>query len=161
LKIEALNTIFEQDFVYKCINSLKQTDMKFRNYVGLSMSAIMMFSCVSQKQMRQAEAKYGELNGAYLELQGKYRNLQDEQAKCNGQVAELNTKKSALEASNSDLKNQIDYLKQNNNTVLGQLKDLSVVTGAQAESIKNLWKTLVLKIFISKTYKVQSLVKIL
>ena len=40
--------------------------MKFRNYVGLCLSALMLFSCVSQKQMRQAEAKYGELNGAYL-----------------------------------------------------------------------------------------------
>ena len=86
--------------------------------------------------MRQAEAKYGELNGGYLELQGKYRTLQDEQNKCNNQVSELNTKKSALESSNADLKSQIDYLKQNNNTVLNQLKDLSVVTGSQAESIK-------------------------
>ena len=110
--------------------------MKFRNYVGLSLVTVMLFSCVSQKQMRQAEAKYGELNGAYLELQGKYRTLQDEQSKCNNQVADLNNKKSALESSNADLKNQVDYLKQNNNTVLNQLKDLSVVTGSQAESIK-------------------------
>jgi chemotaxis protein MotB len=125
-----------QFYVLILINSLKQTDMKFRNYVGLSLSALMLFSCVSQKQMRQAEAKYGELNGAYLELQGKYRTLQDEQNKCNNQVTDLNTRKSALESSNADLKNQIDYLKQNNNTVLNQLKDLSVVTGSQAESIK-------------------------
>ena len=110
--------------------------MKIRNYVVLGLSSVLLFSCVSQKQMRQAEAKYGELNGAYLELQGKYRTLQDEQNKCNNQVSELNTKKSALESSNADLKNQIDYLKQNNNTVLNQLKDLSVVTGSQAESIK-------------------------
>ena len=110
--------------------------MKIRNYVVLGLSSVLLFSCVSQKQMRQAEAKYGELNGAYLELQGKYRTLQDEQNKCNNQVSELNTKKSALESSNADLKSQIDYLKQNNNTVLNQLKDLSVVTGSQAESIK-------------------------
>ena len=110
--------------------------MKIRNYVVLGLSSVLLFSCVSQKQMRQAEAKYGELNGAYLELQGKYRTLQDEQNKCNNQVSELNTTKSALESSNADLKSQIDYLKQNNNTVLNQLKDLSVVTGSQAESIK-------------------------
>ena len=34
------------------------------------------------------------------------------------------------------MKKQIDYLRENNSTVLNQLKDLSVVTGAQAESIK-------------------------
>lgn len=33
-------------------------------------------------------------------------------------------------------KKQIDYLKQNNNTVLNQLRDMSVVTNAQAESIR-------------------------
>ena len=42
--------------------------MKIRNYVVLGLSSVLLFSCVSQKQMRQAEAKYGELNGAYLEL---------------------------------------------------------------------------------------------
>ena len=71
---------------------INQIDMKIRNYVGLSLSAVMLFSCVSQKQMKQQQAKYGELNGAYLELQGKYRTLQDEQSKCNSQVADLNTK---------------------------------------------------------------------
>jgi chemotaxis protein MotB len=34
------------------------------------------------------------------------------------------------------LNKQIEFLKQNNNVVLSQLKDMSVVTGAQAESIK-------------------------
>jgi chemotaxis protein MotB len=34
------------------------------------------------------------------------------------------------------LNKQIDFLKENNNTVLNQLKDLSVITGSQAESIK-------------------------
>lgn len=110
--------------------------MKLRMYVGLSMSAVLLFSCVSQKAMKQQQAKYGELNGAYLELQTKYRGLQDDLTRCNNQVSDLTTKKSAVEASNADLKNQVDYLKQNNSTVLTQLKDLSVVTGAQAESIK-------------------------
>jgi chemotaxis protein MotB len=35
-----------------------------------------------------------------------------------------------------DLNKQVDFLKTNNNVVLSQLKDMSVVTGAQAESIK-------------------------
>jgi chemotaxis protein MotB len=86
--------------------------------------------------MRQAEAKYGELNGAYAELKEKYKACQDDQTDYKSKIAALNTQKSALESSNADLKNQIDYLKQNNNTVLNQLKDLSVVTGSQAESIK-------------------------
>lgn len=110
--------------------------MKLKNYVLLVLGATFLFSCVSPKQLKQAEARYGELNGAYAELKDKYKALQDEQNKCNNQVADLTTRKGALENANADLKSQIDYLKQNNNTVLNQLKDLSVVTGSQAESIK-------------------------
>lgn len=110
--------------------------MKTRNYVVFGVASLFLFSCVSQKKMRQAEAKYGELNGAYAELKEKYKACQDDQTDYKSKISALNTQKSALESSNADLKNQIDYLKQNNNTVLNQLKDLSVVTGAQAESIK-------------------------
>lgn len=110
--------------------------MKTRNYLVLGVASLFLFSCVSQKKMRQAEAKYGELNGAYAELKEKYKACQDDQTDYKSKISALNTQKSALESSNADLKNQIDYLKQNNNTVLNQLKDLSVVTGAQAESIK-------------------------
>jgi chemotaxis protein MotB len=35
-----------------------------------------------------------------------------------------------------DLNKQVEYLRANNNVVLGQLKDLSVLSGSQAESIK-------------------------
>lgn len=110
--------------------------MKLKNYVLFILGATLLFSCVSPKQLKKAEARYGELNGAYAELKEKYKALQDEQNKCNNQVADLTTRKGALESANADLKGQIDYLKQNNNTVLTQLKDLSVVTGSQAESIK-------------------------
>jgi chemotaxis protein MotB len=110
--------------------------MKLKNYVLFILGATLLFSCVSPKQLKQAEARYGELNGAYAELKEKYKALQDEQSKCNNQVADLTARKGALESANADLKGQIDYLKQNNNTVLNQLKDLSVVTGSQAESIK-------------------------
>lgn len=110
--------------------------MKTRNYLVLGLASLFLFSCVSQKKMRQAEAKYGELNGAYAELKEKYKACQDDQTDYKSKIAALNTQKAALESSNADLKNQVDYLKQNNNTVLNQLKDLSVVTGAQAESIK-------------------------
>ncbi|MEY2902320.1 MAG: hypothetical protein RLY89_1426 [Bacteroidota bacterium] len=110
--------------------------MKTRNYLVLGVASLFLFSCVSQKKMRQAEAKFGELNGAYAELKEKYKACQDDQTDYKSKIASLNTQKSALESANSDLKNQIDYLKQNNNTVLNQLKDLSVVTGSQAESIK-------------------------
>lgn len=106
-------------------------------------SSMLLFSCVSTKKFKESEEKYTQLSGAYLEMQGKYRDLQDQikdlenqLSKSKGQNAELNTRKQALEQQIEDLNKQIEFLKQNNTTVLNQLKDLSVVTGAQAESIK-------------------------
>ena len=93
--------------------------------------------------MEAEKAKYSELKGNYLDMQGKYRDLQEEIKKLNGlldksnnQITDLNTRKSSLETQNSDLNKQIDFLRQNNNTVLNQLKDMSIVTGSQAESIR-------------------------
>lgn len=97
---------------------------------------VVLFSCVSPKQLRQSEAKYQQLNGAYLDQQNKLRDLQGELNTSKTDNDGLNTKNSALQAQIKDLNGQIDYLKQNNNQVLGQLKDLSVISGAQAESIK-------------------------
>ncbi|HVZ24476.1 MAG TPA: OmpA family protein [Sediminibacterium sp.] len=111
-----------------------------KSYLLAGVLSVAMFSCVSTKKLDQEKAKYTELSGNYLDLQGKYRDLQDELKKCQAdataKIAELNTRKTALEEQIEDLKKQNDYLRQNNNTVLNQLKDLSVVTGAQAESIK-------------------------
>lgn len=117
--------------------------MRAKTYLFIAAASLAMSSCVSTKKLEAEKAKYTELSGNYLALQSKYRDLQDELKKCNNQVdkdntmmAGMNNQKSTLEGQISDLNKQIDYLKSNNNTVLNQLKDLSVVTGSQAESIK-------------------------
>jgi chemotaxis protein MotB len=118
--------------------------MKLKVYLIAAITSAALFSCVSPKTLEEEKAKYQQLSGDYLALQGKYRDLQDELKKCNTSldkvnnqvVPDLNGKKSALEAQIADLLKQIDYLRQNNNVVLGQLKDISAITGSQAESIK-------------------------
>ena len=117
--------------------------MKLKVYFIAAITAVVLFSCVSTKKLDEEKAKYTQLSGDYLALQEKYRNLQDDIKKCNatldksnGQVTDLNGQKAGLESQIAELKKQIDYLRENNSTVLNQLKDLSVVTGAQAESIK-------------------------
>jgi len=91
-------------------------------FLLLALMAVTTFSCVSPKKLKQSEAKYTQLNGAYLEQQNKNTDLQNN--------------KTGLESQLADLNKQIDFLKQNNNQVLNNLKDLSVVTGSQAESIR-------------------------
>lgn len=117
--------------------------MKLNVYLSIAIVSLAMFSCVSPKKLEAEKAKYAELGNTYLDLQKRYRDLEDELKKCNnavdkgkGDMVNLNNQKTALEGQIADLNKQIDYLKANNNTVLNQLKDLSVVTGSQAESIK-------------------------
>jgi len=105
-------------------------------YLLLALLAVTTFSCVSPKKLKQSEAKYTQLNGAYLEQQNKNRECEGELNGLKNKNNDLQNNKTALESQLADLNKQVDFLKQNNNQVLNNLKDLSVVTGSQAESIR-------------------------
>ena len=126
-----------------CNFELIYYNMKLPSLLLVVLMATTFTSCVFTKTLDAEKAKYAQLSGDYLAMQAKYRELQDELKKCNfsieksnGQISDLNSRKVALEDQIADLNKQIDYLRDNNNTVLNQLKDLSLVTGSQAESIK-------------------------
>lgn len=107
---------------------------------AVAISSATLFSCVGKKKVQeiqaQAAAKYDDLNKAYLKKESDLTACL-EASKQKGQMADdLTAKNKLLQTEIDGLNKQVDYLKQNNNQVLGQLKDLSVITGAQAESIK-------------------------
>ena len=117
--------------------------MKLKQLFTVIGFSTLLFSCVSTKKFKESEAKYVQLSGSYLDMQEKYRALQDEIKAIQAQLdksksanSELSARKAALEEQVADLNKQVDYLRKNNNTAMEQLKDLSVITGAQAESIK-------------------------
>lgn len=113
---------------------------KIHNVIMLMFTAVLLFACVSPKKLRSAEAKYVQLDSAYLQMQNDLRScqgtLKNDHLINENQLA-LNAKeKAALTAQVDDLQKQVSFLKENNTTVLSNLQNLSVVTGAQAESIK-------------------------
>lgn len=110
--------------------------MKIKIFLALAVISLGAYSCVSPKKLQEAEAKYSSLNGAYADLQSKYRDAQDAVSKSKNDGEKLSSQNKSLQNMIDDLNKQVDFLKTNNNVVLSQLKDLSVVTGAQAESIK-------------------------
>ena len=110
--------------------------MKSKIFLALAIISIGAYSCVSPKKLQDAEAKYGQLNGAYADLQGKYRDAQDAITKSKTDAERASDRTKSLQSTIDELNKQVDFLKSNNNVVLSQLKDMSVVTGAQAESIK-------------------------
>jgi chemotaxis protein MotB len=103
--------------------------MQIKNAITLGLLSVVLFSCVSPKKLREAEARYTQLNGAYADVQGKLRDCESNLNNANNDISK---KKGEIDALN----NQIELLKQNNNAALKQLQDLSVISGAQAESIK-------------------------
>ena len=110
--------------------------MNRKMLVGVGIVSLFLFSCVSRKKLNESETRYNNLTGAHQLLQADFKN-------CEESLADYKRNKSLMESENGGLKNriadltsQVDFLKQNSSTVLNQLKDLSVVTSSQAESIK-------------------------
>jgi chemotaxis protein MotB len=107
--------------------------MKLTSIVALSLSSLLLFSCVSTKKYKDAQAaaqaRYDSLNGVY----GK--QMSDLKI-CNDQNADNAAKKAALESQVDALNKQIAFLKENNTQALQQLQNLSVISSSQAESIK-------------------------
>lgn len=107
--------------------------MKSKTVLLFVIVTLALFSCVSPKKLRVAEEKYLQLNGAYLELQGKLRDCEGTYKSFKDSSTDEARKKAAeIDALNK----QLAFLKENNNTVINQLKDLSVISNTQAESIK-------------------------
>ena len=96
--------------------------MKFNKLAIAGLSCLIMASCVSSKKLKSCEKNYAQLDSIYRALQGDY-------AKCR-------EKTSADQATIASMQSQIAETKANNSQILGEMKDLSVISGTQAESIK-------------------------
>ena len=103
--------------------------MNIKQVILPAATAVLLTSCVSSKKFKQSQAELAALQVKHTELQG---NLND----CTNEKAALAAQKSKLEGDIDGLNKQIDLLKQNNTQALKQLEDLSVISSAQAESIK-------------------------
>ncbi|MDP4265393.1 MAG: OmpA family protein [Bacteroidota bacterium] len=110
--------------------------MKPLSFIIILSSAVLLFSCVSTKKFKASQADYASLQTKYTQLQGDFSNCNDAKADLTRQKALLENDKAGLNSRITDLDKQIDFLKENNTTVLKQLQDLSVLSSSQAESIK-------------------------
>lgn len=102
-------------------------------FVPLAAALILVSSCVSQKKFKKSLADYEALK---TQCEDAKTQLQSSLADCNKAKTELASKNSGLESEIASLNKQLEFLKQNNNQALKQLEDLSVISAAQAESIK-------------------------
>jgi len=103
--------------------------MKFTNLLFLLMVSIFAVSCAGKKKLAAAQVKFDELNTFYISTQ---KDLE----KFKAEAEEAARRRSQLLNDIDALNKQIAFLKENNNTFVSQLKDLSVISSTQAESIK-------------------------
>ncbi|HET9826151.1 MAG TPA: OmpA family protein [Chitinophagaceae bacterium] len=103
-----------------------------RIFFLLSMPLI-LFSCVSSKKYKECQARYDQMN---VKLTGDLNNCNTEKTNVTRERDDLKNQNDVLNNRIADLNKQIDFLKENNTTVLKQLQDLSVLSASQAESIK-------------------------
>ncbi|MFN4315408.1 MAG: OmpA family protein [Chitinophagaceae bacterium] len=103
--------------------------MNLQKFLLPAAATLLLASCVSSKKYKQAQADLETLRAQQTTLQG---SLND----CNNEKTTLSNQKSNLESEIAGLNKQIDLLKQNNTQALKQLEDMSVISSAQAESIK-------------------------
>jgi len=96
--------------------------MRFTQIMIAGAASAMLFSCSAPRKLKKCGENYTKLDSAY-------RVLMLENARCQ-------TSNKADQDRIKLLESQLADSKANSNQVLNQLKDLSVISGSQAESIK-------------------------
>lgn len=110
--------------------------MKLKLIAASLFFTVFLFSCVSSKKYKQSQADYANLQVKHSQLEGDLSNCNNDKAKLSKDKSDLEAEKASLNGRIADLNKQMDFLKDNNTTVLKQLQDLSVISSSQAESIK-------------------------
>jgi chemotaxis protein MotB len=103
--------------------------MKYPLFLLSALIMLSFASCVSKKKLQQAQIRYNQLDSFYVKVQQDLKTCRDEE--------EASARRRAqLEAEAQALYKEIAFLKENNSQMINQLRDLSVISSSQAESIK-------------------------
>lgn len=101
--------------------------MNIKNVLFAGALPIVLLSCVSSKKFDASVAKYDALDKEYNALSKS----------CDSNLTALKSKGLLDDSTINALSNQVAALRGHNNQTLAQLQNLSVLTGAQAQSIQN------------------------
>lgn len=88
----------------------------------LAALSVVLTSCGTSKKLQEASMRYASLDSNYRSVQSNLRSSQDSTAKYRSLTEQLRA--------------QLSQQKSSNDQMVNQLKDLSVISGSQAESIK-------------------------
>lgn len=95
--------------------------MKIKHVIALSVMALILGSCGAKKKLQDAQNRYSTLDSTNKVMQENLRNYQDSTKYFKSQADQL--------------KSRVEEQRTTNDKMLDQLKDLSVISSSQAESI--------------------------
>lgn len=102
--------------------------MKFKHIVLFAVSALFMVSCVSSKKLKEEKKKYAKLDSAYGQEKKWYHDCMDSSRLYHAMIGVLRDRLNDQKASNEQMVNH--------------MKDLSVLSGSQSESINKFLETM-------------------
>ncbi len=99
--------------------------MKIKQVLSLLVITAFLFSCASPKKLREAQINYKRSDSLYRDMQNQLLACQ----------AAASKSQSDYELKVKTLNDQLSNIKSNNSQMVDQLKNLSVISSSQAESI--------------------------
>ncbi len=102
--------------------------MKFKHIVLFVVSSVVLFSCVSAKKLKEEKAKYARLDSAYGQEKKWYADCMDSSRLYHAMIGVL--------------RDRLQDQKTSNEQMVNHLKDLSVLSGSQSESINKFLETM-------------------
>lgn len=106
-----------------------------RQIGAAAIGTVMLVSCVGSKKYKKIQDEYGVLTNKYNQLQADLKSCEDDKLRLSGTLQSADNNLASLKQQIANLNEQIDYAKRTNTEVLGHLKDLSVISEKQAESM--------------------------
>jgi chemotaxis protein MotB len=104
--------------------------MNARIILVLGLAGILVgTSCVSTKKYKAQSNKLESLTASFSKSQADLNACENAKSRYQEEINGLNKQI-------TELNDQVEYFKKNNNQVLNQLENLAVISSAQAESIK-------------------------
>ncbi len=97
--------------------------------VLFAMAVVMLSSCVSKKKFVKMKEDYDALDAMYRSMQTSYNG-------CDTEKKELQEKLEGKNKQISQMQDEMDFLKKNNNQLISQLEDMSIISKTGAESMK-------------------------
>ena len=101
---------------------------------------VLLSSCVSKKSFTSMQSERDQLKARYDEMASKCEEersaYKSAAASSQQRLNDIETKYKTTKAENDRLSEEVNYLKGSNTNLLDRLEDMSVLSQASAESIK-------------------------